>query len=112
VQPRERAAELLGQCLDDVADHTIDDAAVDEACAGLLALGESGRTQMGQRLGLLSVDRRLWFVGYVQHSGGGDRRAWLEMLRGDADDRVRTAAEEALQSLAQGGGPRTTSEPG
>ena len=110
--PPEHAAEVLGACLDDVPQHAVGDAVVDEACGGLFRLGEAGREQMRQRLGLLSVDRRIWLVGYVRQAGGGDRRAWLEMLRGDADERVRATAEQALQSLARGGAANAPGEPG
>lgn len=99
LNPPARAAEILGACLDDVPQRAVGDAVVDEACAGLFRLGEAGREQMRKRLALLSIDRRVWLVGYVQQATGGDRRAWLEMLRGDPEERVRATAEQALQSL-------------
>lgn len=112
VQPPQRAAEMLGQCLDDVPARGIDDTVIDEACAGLVRLGEPGRAEISKRLALLSADRRVWLVGYVQQATGAERRAWLEMLRGDADERVRAAAEQALQSVAQGGGASAPGESG
>ncbi len=96
LSPPEHAAEVLGRCLGDTENSTFVGAAVDEACAGLLRLGDIGREEMENRLSVLSVERRVWLVGYVQEKGGMQRRAWLQMLLLDADQRVRGAAAEAL----------------
>lgn len=95
LQPPERAAEVLGRCLDDADGGRVVDAVVDEACAGLLRLGEPGRLALQKRLAVLSVDRRLWLVGYACEAGGPHRQAWLDMLLQDTDERVRMAAQRA-----------------
>lgn len=99
LQPPQRAAAVLGRCLDDVKSHGVVAAVVDEACAGLYRLGPSGREEMQGRLSSLSVDRRIWLAGYVGSEGGPQRRAWLEMLRSDGDEKVRAAAERRLQAM-------------
>ena len=95
LQPPERAAEVLGLCLDDGSAGAVVDAVIDEACAGLLRLGEPGRLALEKRLATLSVERRVWLVGYVCAAGGPFRQAWLAMLRHDPDERVREVAERA-----------------
>ncbi len=97
--PPDHAAAVLGRCLDDVASRSVVDAAVDEACAGLYRLGEPGCREMKNRLPLLSVDRRIWLVGYAMETGGPQRRGWLEMLKSDAAEAVQAAAEEALARI-------------
>ena len=99
LSPPAHAAEVLGRCLADVEKKTIVDAAIDEACAGLVRLGEVGREEMENRLLSLSVERRVWLVGYVQKKGGGRRRPWLQMLLLDEEERVRGAAAKALDAL-------------
>jgi len=96
VQPPEHAAEVLGRCLDDVKTRMVVDAVVDEACACLYGLGEAGLHEMRKRIPLLTVDRRIWLVGYVRDKGGPHCRAWLEMLQADSEERVRKAAGDAL----------------
>ncbi|MBN2561454.1 MAG: hypothetical protein JXQ75_11050 [Phycisphaerae bacterium] len=112
LEPAERAADVVGRCLDDVKTHAVVDAAVDEACAALVKLGEAGRREMEKRLAVLSVDRRVWLVGYVCEAGGTERDEWLKMLRSDGDERVRTAAAAALRSVASGDGVSTQLEGG
>ncbi len=94
-EPAERAAEMLGRCLE-----TPSGTVVDEACAGLLRLGEVGRRVMEQHQSQLSVERRVWLVGFVRECGAADRAAWLEMLKSDEDERVRAAAAEALEGVS------------
>ena len=96
IRPPERAAEVVGRCLEDVPSGAVAKAVVDEACAALVRLGEPGRREMQRRLGLLSVDRRIWLVTYVSEQGAEERRPWLEMLRQDGEARVRSAADEIL----------------
>lgn len=98
VEPAERAAELMGQCLADARTG----AAVDEACAALYRLGEAGRKEMGNRVSDLSVGRRKWLVGYVAWAGGPNQHDWMKMLAADEDAAVRGAATEALERLAIG----------
>ncbi|MCB9853735.1 MAG: hypothetical protein H6819_11610 [Phycisphaerales bacterium] len=92
VQPPSHAAERLGSCLVDATCS----AAQDEACAGLMRLGDVGRVEMQKHLPELNVGRRLWLVRYVNDRGGAYREAWLQMLAKDEDTAVRTAAVNAL----------------
>jgi hypothetical protein len=91
VQPPQRAAELLGRATD-----VSTGAVIDEVCAGLVRLGDVGRTEMQRQLPRFSVDRRVWLVGYIVEHGGGDRSAWLQMLKTDPEARVSDAASKAL----------------
>ncbi|MFH1419503.1 MAG: hypothetical protein ABII12_14605 [Planctomycetota bacterium] len=100
VEPAEEAAGMLGECLGGTEEYPIAAAAADEACAGLVRLGEPGRKEMERRLDVLSPARRLWVVGYVRAMAPVDSSAWLEMFRADEDERVRAAAEAVLQMLA------------
>ncbi len=100
LSPPAHAADVLGRCLGNVEKKTIVDAAVDEACAGLFRLGEVGREEMEKRLPSLSVERRVWLVGYVQTRGGMHHRSWLQMLLLDGDERVRGAAAKALDAMS------------
>lgn len=95
LEPPEKAAEALGQCLEGVDVGEISDTAVDEICAGLLKLGGPGLEVMQRHVGRLSEDRRIWIVGYVDAVGGPYRRAWLDMLLRDPDPRVSAAARAA-----------------
>lgn len=97
LQPPQKAAEVMGQCLVDGQA-----AAADEACAALYRLGEVGRDEMKQRLPELSVGRRIWLVRYISAVSGPHQRNWLRMLGADEDERVRTAASEALSGLTSG----------
>lgn len=99
IRPPERAAGVLGQCLDDAPAREVVDAVVDEACAALLQLGEAGRQEMERKLGKLSAARRVWLVGYVAALGGGQRESWLTMLSQDGDAGVRAAAVRAKAEL-------------
>jgi hypothetical protein len=101
LRPAEHAADVLGRCLGDMETVPVMDAVIDEVCAGLFRLGEAGRSQMEQRLPLLSVERRVWLVGYVMEWGRNGGRPWLEMLLLDDDIHVRSAAEEALRSMSR-----------
>lgn len=92
LQPPQHAADVLGRCLTDAQTG----AAVDEACDGLLRLGDVGRLEMERHLSDLSTGRRMWLVGYVESVGGAHTDSWLKMLRRDPDDRVSTLAIEAL----------------
>lgn len=105
IQPPERAAEVLGNCLDGADAGLVADAVVDEACAGLLKLGEPGLAEMRRRIAGLATDRRIWLAGYVNAVGGPYRRLWLEMLEQDSEPGVRDAATKALtgQRVATGG---------
>lgn len=87
IRPPEKAAELLGQCL-----AVVSGSVVDEACAGLVRQGEAGRVEYVRRAGMLSVDRRVWLVGYVRVHGGDDIEAWMTLFREDAEAKVREAA--------------------
>ncbi len=95
LQPPERASEIIGRCLLDAEVP----AAVDEACAALYRLGNTGLMEMSRRKGNLTPGRRLWLVGYVAGHHGPLQRAWLSILKVDEDARVREAAEEALTAL-------------
>lgn len=97
VKPESRAAERLGACLEDAQCGAV----VDEACAGLLRLGDVGREEMKKHLGKLNVGRRLWLVRYVNEKGGENRDSWLQMLAKDDDNAVRTAANNALAGGTQ-----------
>lgn len=97
VKPESHAAELLGQCLVDAQCGAV----VDEACAGLIRLGELGRAEMQKHLADLNVGRRLWLVRYVNEKGGEHREVWLQMLAKDEDTAVRTAAANALADGTQ-----------
>ncbi|HPF37134.1 MAG TPA: hypothetical protein P5081_00405 [Phycisphaerae bacterium] len=92
VEPPSRAAERLGACLKDAQCGAVKD----EACAGLLRLGEVGLAEMRTHMNTLNVGRRLWLVRYVNDRGGVSRQAWLQMLAKDEDTAVRTAAVAAL----------------
>lgn len=92
VEPASHAAELLGKCLIEGRCGAVRD----EACAGLMRLGEVGRVEMQKHLSELNVGRRLWLVRYVNDRGGASRQAWLQMLAKDEDTAVRTAATNAL----------------
>ena len=98
IQPPEYASEMLGRCLADAQTG----AAIDEACSGLLRLGEVGRLEMERHLSKLSIGRRIWLVGYTESMGGAHTNAWLEMLRLDSDERVRGLAVKALSRLVGG----------
>lgn len=98
VQPPERAAGWLARCLDAGAY-----AVVDEACAGLLRLGDPGNKELTARLPSLSPDRRVWLARYAAATGGDAARYWLELLRKDADPRVREAAEAQYNAVCVGG---------
>jgi hypothetical protein len=100
LQPPEHAAEVLGKCLDGAEAGLVVEAVVDEACAGLFALGDSGLRQVRPRLPNMPAERRAWLVGYVDSVGGPHRKSWLEMLRSDPDATVRTKAEAVLQGTA------------
>lgn len=95
IDPPTRAADLLGQCLDDATGGTVGPAAVDRACAGLFDLGRDGMDVARTRIGKLSVDRRVWIVKYVNEVGGPYRSAWLDMMAADADERVKLAVAAA-----------------
>ncbi|HWL93013.1 MAG TPA: hypothetical protein VNT79_05730 [Phycisphaerae bacterium] len=92
LQPPQRAAEIVGRCLRSATTA----AARDEACAALHRLGEPGRREMEKGMGGLSIGRRLWLVRYVDAAGTPNRAAWLALLKADAAEQVRTAAEAAL----------------
>ncbi len=62
--------------------------------------GSTGRLSMAV-VELLSVERRVWLVGYVIEWGRNGGRPWLEMLLLDDDIHVRSAAEEALRSMSR-----------
>lgn len=98
VEPPERAAELLGRCLSPPPGQRALSTVVDEACAGLLRLGEPGRREAERRVPALSEVRRLWLVGFVGRHGAENRESWLEMLNNDESERVRAAAAEALRT--------------
>lgn len=98
IEPPERAADFLGKCLALAPSGTV----VDEACLGLLRLGEVGRIEASQQLSALSTERRVWLVGFVTELGGEHREPWLRMLMDDGDERVRTAAAEALTVVVSG----------
>jgi len=101
VEPPEDAARLLGECLvgsEEVGPHP---AVVDEVCGGLVRLGPVGLAEMKRRLALLSAERRLWLVRYVEAVQPADRELWLDMLAADNDESVRSAA---LRAKASGGG--------
>ena len=97
VEPASRAAEKLGVCLIEAQCS----AAKDEACAGLMRLGDVGRAEMQKHLSELNVGRRLWLVRYVNDRGGANREAWLQMLAKDEDTAVRTAAMAVLAGDSQ-----------
>ncbi len=97
VQPPERAADFLGRCLKAAPSATV----VDEACLGLLRLGEVGQLEASKHLSTLSPDRRLWLVGFVIEHGGEHCGPWLRMLMTDGEERIRIAANEALAALAK-----------
>ncbi len=102
LEPPERAAEVLGQCLDDSAGGLMGPAALDRACAGLFGLGREGLEVARKFVGKLSVDRRVWIVRYVNTVGGPHRAAWLELMAADADERVKLAVAEARAPAKQG----------
>lgn len=93
IQPPGEAAQWLGKCLD-----VKSGAVVDGVCAGLVALGEPGRNEMRGQLGKLSVDRRVWLAGYIGANPVDDRAAWLDLLAGDSEPRVREAVEAARKA--------------
>lgn len=95
VQPAERAAELLGQCLAGAASGETVPAGADSACAGLFRLGAAGRAEIEKRLESMTVDRRRWLVKYVNEVGGPYRESWLALLGEDADASVREAVARA-----------------
>jgi hypothetical protein len=101
VDPPEQAASVLGRCLEDAPAGAIGPAGLDRACAGLFQLEKAGLETMKTNLGKLSVDRRVWLVGYVNQVGGPYRRPWLEMLAADSDTRVREAAARAQRPVAE-----------
>lgn len=109
LQPPEHAAAILGKVLADAQAESVTPAAVDEACAALIRLGEVGRLAIEPHLPGLSVDRRVWLVRYIDRNGGKQRTAWLELLLRDAEARVRAAAETALRP--QSGSQKTTAAP-
>lgn len=92
VRPEARAVELLGDCLADARSGAV----VDEACAGLVRLGDAGLAEMKTRLSDVSLGRRLWLIRYVNEKGGAAREPWLQMLSRDEDKAVRAAALAAL----------------
>ncbi len=95
LDPPQRAAEVMGQCLVDARSG----AAVDEACAALYRLGDAGLKQMETRLSCLSVERRVWLVGYVGATDGTGQRPWLVMLSSDPQQRVRDAAAKLIERI-------------
>ena len=92
VSPESRAAERLGKCLIDAKCGAVED----EACAGLIRLGEVGRLEMQKHLNALNVGRRHWLVRYVNEKGDANRDAWLQMLAKDEDKTVSAAATRAM----------------
>lgn len=96
VQPAERAAELLGQCVAGSASGETVPAGVDSACAGLFRLGAAGRVEIEKRLESMTTDRRRWLVKYVNEVGGPYRESWLKLLGEDADAGVREAVARAM----------------
>lgn len=100
VKPESRAAERLGRCLMDAKCGAVQD----EACAGLIRLGDVGRLEMQKHLNSLNVGRRLWLVRYVNEKGGANRDAWLQMLANDEDKTVRAAATHAVSTGSQSAG--------
>ena len=94
LEPPSRAAKVMGQCL--VEGQA---AAADEACAALYRLGSAGRAEMERRLPEISVGRRIWLVRYIVAVEGPHQHVWLRMLSADQEERVRTAADEALGRL-------------
>lgn len=96
VEPPEEAARLLGECLVAAEGGQVPAAVVDEVCGGLVRLGSVGLAEMKNRLTLLSVDRRLWFVRYLGRVNPLDREQWLKVLAADADEDVRAASREAM----------------
>ena len=103
IQPPSEAAQWLGKCLDVQAG-----AVVDGVCAGLVAIGEPGRQEMRGQLSKLSVDRRVWLAGYIGANPVDDRAAWLDLLSGDSEPRVREAVEAARKAPVVA---RPTSQP-
>ncbi len=99
LQPPEHSAEVLGKCLEGAESKLVVEAVIDEACAGLFALGEPGLEQIRKRLPDLSPERRAWLVGYVNAVGGPYRIRWLELLKADSDPAVRAKAEAALAQV-------------
>jgi hypothetical protein len=95
LQPKEKAAAALGQCLEGADAGEVGPAVIDEACSGLIRLGDAGLAEMQKHLGKLTPDRRVWIVDYLLSSGSPHRAKWLEMLGKDADPKVQTAAREA-----------------
>lgn len=96
IEPRARAAEVIGHCLVEATAS----AAVDEACVALYRMGQAGREEMSRRVPELEIGRRIWLVRYVGSVPGPDQRSWLDMLSRDEDPRVRAAAAGALERLA------------
>lgn len=103
VQPAADAAALLGECLEPYDDVAAAPAVVDRVCAGLIDLGPQGLSEMKRRISRLSVNRRIWLVGYVNHANPPNRLAWLEMLAADKDESVRSAASVALAGKVERG---------
>lgn len=97
-EPPEQAAELLGRCLDDVPAGVLGPSAIDRLCSGLYDLGGRGLDVIRPKLSNLPTERRVWLVGYVTERGGAHESEWLRMLLADADERVRTAARQAMES--------------
>jgi len=95
ISPPAEAAEWLGRCLD-----VSTGAVIDAVCAGLVSLGDVGRSEMRSRMAQLSVDRRIWLAGYVTAQPIDDRDKWLDLLAQDAEPRVREAVEAARTAVA------------
>ena len=101
VEPPTEAAGLLGECLVTSGDAEVHPAVVDEVCGGLVRLGPVGLAEMQRRLSLLSVERRVWLVRYLEAVRPVNHKQWLDMLAGDAEEDVRSAARAAM--VADGG---------
>ena len=102
IQPPQRAAELLGRCLDGANAGQVSAAAIDSACVGLFELGAAGAVEMQKRLSVLTPARKTWLVGYVDSVGGPYRQMWLEWLAADGDTHVSNAARTALATSGAG----------
>jgi hypothetical protein len=95
LQPKEKAAATLGQCLEGADAGEVVPAVVDEACSGLIRLGDPGLVEMKKHLAALTPDRRVWIIEYLLAIGSPHRAAWLDLLCKDADPKVQAAAKEA-----------------
>lgn len=102
IAPPAEAAKALGDCLD-----VGTGAVVDAVCAGLVSLNEHGREVMNRKLGLFSIDRRVWIAGYIASHPVDDRDKWLNLLAADPDSRVREAVDAARKAPL----PAATTQP-